>query len=401
MTPARVRRSRYLLLRCEDSGPVDVGELLRGRVRVAPARPVDAVSVLKGVQVELTDEQLDVLCAVPADRWVAAEDAGPEEVVRGLLDHGLLVGDADEPHLAELRRRDELLTSLKWNFWGAVYASLTRWHDVEIPVAAEMDADELAAASAEVVERKLGPPPPAFYSREDATGVLELPPPPEREHGLYDLLRARKTTRGFDTGARMSLDELSTVLAAVYGVHGWSRFAGEHFTLKKSSPSGGSLHPVEVYPLVQRVEGVEPGLYHYRAETHALETLEPLAAAEAEALATRLVTGQSYFGRAHVLFVLAARLERSLWKYRRHDKSYATLVMDAAHLSQTLYLVAAELGLGAFVTLAINDGYANERLGLDGVGHATLAINGCGRPAPSNLEPEYLPYTPRVTVIDP
>jgi nitroreductase len=52
--------------------------------------------------------------------------------------------------------------------------------------------------------------------------------------------------------------------------------------------------------------------------------------------------------------------------------------MDAAHLSQTLYLVAADLGLGAFVTIAVNARDIERELGLDGVGEGVVAMTGCG-----------------------
>ena len=81
--------------------------------------------------------------------------------------------------------------------------------------------------------------------------------------------------------------------------------------------------------------------------------------------------GQSYFGTAAVSFVLTARFYRNHWKYRRHQKAYAGILMDAAHLSQTLYLVSDDLGLGAYVTIAINARDIEARLGLDGVRRAS------------------------------
>jgi SagB-type dehydrogenase family enzyme len=79
-----------------------------------------------------------------------------------------------------------------------------------------------------------------------------------------------------------------------------------------------------------------------------------------------------------VSFVLTARFYRNHWKYRRHQKAYAGILMDAAHLSQTLYLVAEELQLGAFITLAINARDIERRLDLDGVSEGVIAITGCG-----------------------
>jgi hypothetical protein len=54
-------------------------------------------------------------------------------------------------------------------------------------------------------------------------------------------------------------------------------------------------------------------------------------------LATAFACGQEYLASAHVSFVLTARFERGYWKYRRRDVGYAALLMDAGHLSQTLY----------------------------------------------------------------
>jgi hypothetical protein len=70
--------------------------------------------------------------------------------------------------------------------------------------------------------------------------------------------------------------------------------------------------------------------------------------------------------------------------------------MDAAHLSQTLYLVATELELGAFVTIVINSGDIEERLGLDGIEQGVVSVCGCGPRLgrPSLLEPEFTAARP-------
>jgi SagB-type dehydrogenase family enzyme len=150
---------------------------------------------------------------------------------------------------------------------------------------------------------------------------------------------------------------------------------------------------VEAYPIVSNVRDVEPGIYHFDGRDHALTLLEPLAADEARRTATTFMCGQSYFGRAHVSCVLTARFYRNHWKYRRHDKAYTGILMDAAHLSQTLYLVSTDLGLGAFVTVAINSLDIEERLGLDGAEEGVVAIVGCG-PRAAGGSPLELSFTP-------
>ena len=77
--------------------------------------------------------------------------------------------------------------------------------------------------------------------------------------------------------------------------------------------------------------------------------------------------------------------------------------MDVGHLSQTLYLVCAELGLGAFVTAAVNGANIEERLGLEPFVEGAIAITGCGRRAPggSPLEPSFIVGHPPPTKGEP
>jgi SagB-type dehydrogenase family enzyme len=98
---------------------------------------------------------------------------------------------------------------------------------------------------------------------------------------------------------------------------------------------------------------------------------------------------------------MTSRFYRNYWKYRRHEKAYSVLLMDAAHLSQTFYLICTDLGLGAFVTAAINNNNIEKRLGLDGYSEGAVLICGCGKSAGKNLdlEPEYNPYLPGTTKI--
>ena len=244
-------------------------------------------------------------------------------------------------------------------------------------------------------------PPVAFHSVARSSAVHALPLV-ERDGDLYDVLLRRETTRSFDRGASLTLQELAVVLRYVFGYHGYMPLLGQVTTLKRTSPSAGGFHPIEAYPLITAVDGLEPGLYHYNGAEHSLELLAPLTVDEARSAATTFVCGQTYFGDAQVMLVLAARFDRAFWKYRNHRKALTALLMDAAHLSQTLYLVATELGLGAFVTAAINNTDIEERFGIDGYREGVLAVCGFGRPAAerSPFDPEFLPFVPRETARD-
>ena len=299
--------------------------------------------MLTGKEVALEPGDLDLLLSVPTGHWVPEDDLVDPAAARRLAERGLLVSNDPGEPFAELRARDERLTAIPWQRYAALHRSASAWTGLEVAVSDEAPPVELEETlhrgSPAFVER-YGPPPPHFHEVGEAAPL----PSPDRDGALYELLGGRRTTRGFDSGRPLSTAELSTVLGWVWGCRGTAALGDDVVVLKKTSPSGGSLHPIEVYPLVRAVEGVEPGLYHYSVERHGLTMVERLDAAGAEALADVFLGGQWYFASAPVLFVMAARFDRSFWKYRDHDKAYGAILIDAGHLSQTLYLVAEELG---------------------------------------------------------
>jgi len=398
----RVRRSRYVCFFCDDFPFLNVSLLVRGTVEPVTVRQVYALSILRGEPIPLSADEFELAASTPSDDWVEAVD---EETTRELARKGVLLSDENDPELDALRSRHESLESMGWNLEAALYYFLSKWHGIDLRrLAGQDETSDLLPPTEEAVRAfidRFGPPPAAFSSVEAPLAVRELPLV-ERKGELYDVLLRRRTTRSFDRSAPLAQWELAVVLRYVFGYHGYVPLLGQVTTLKRTSPSAGGFHPIEAYPLIMAVEDLDPGLYHYNPAEHALELLAPLGVDEARAVANAFVCGQTYFGDAHVLLVLAARFDRAFWKYRNHRKALTALMMDAAHLSQTLYLVATELGLGAFVTAAVNNVDIEERLGLDGYREGVLAVCGFGRPAAerSPFDPEFLPFVPRQTPRD-
>ena len=331
-----------------------------------------------GVELDLTDDDVELLRGLPEDRWTELDETPRlHELVRA----GVVVAEGGDA-------LDRRVSTLQWLPVAALFHRATSWRDVGVQL------DE-AAAEAERGDRE--PLPPDFKAVEGAQARIDLPLV-ERDDGLYALLVRRASARVFARERRLALRELAVLLRYVWGVHGSYPLARGGHGFRKTSPSGGSLHPVEVYPLLLDAEGFAAGLYHYRPDVHALELLEGLDADEARALAVEFTAGQRYFADAQALFVMTSRFYRNFWRYVRHDKAYAAQLMDAAHLSQTFYLVCTELGLGPFVTVAINNANVDDRLGLRALEEGSVAICGCGVPAadpPRNLQPSFEPFVLR------
>jgi SagB-type dehydrogenase family enzyme len=121
-----------------------------------------------------------------------------------------------------------------------------------------------------------------------------------------------------------------------------------------------------------------------------------MSRADAAKLLNEFTACQIYPQWCQGALILTARFYRSYWKYRLHPKALSVIYMDAGHLSQTFYLVCTQLGVGAFITAAINAVNIEEVLSLDPVKEGAIAICGFGNPhdGESGLEPNYLPYDP-------
>lgn len=335
----------------------------------------EAFSPLTGERVPLTKEQVAGLLEVPQDEFVACDEAW----VEGFCRLGLLVSDGSDRRSTELRRREQALGDLGWDFESAAFHLAKR------------------------VEGFRGAMAPPAARRSDAFkelggAAVELPPsdPPSE---LQRILLERRTCRDFDADGELTLDQLGTLLRYVWGAHAYTVGEGGPL-LAKTSPSGGSLHPLEAYPLLARVHGVESGLYHYSVRRHALELMERIEQRAVAELVEHFTAGQEWFSGAQALFLVTARFERSFAKYRQDPGAYQSLLLEAGHFSQAFYLVATELGLGPFVTSVINHADIDRRLGLDPYREGVLAVLGCGVPAGSQPVVHDRPYVPRETDLE-
>ena len=361
-----VRRTRHLVLAAPGD---DAAAALR------------VLSLLTGSRAELSFDEVRVLVGLSTRRWVWRVD---HEAI-SLASRGLLVSDERGEPFEDLRRRDAELTALGWHPAAAAFLVGTRWDGTRV-TAQRRDGSRPPRPP------RVGAPQSPFHLREGPRMPLSAV---THEDELHRLLHLRRTTRSFDSSRPVTKLELATLLHSVWGAHASAPLAHGDLAIRKTSPSGGGLHPVEVYPFVRRVEGVEPGIYHYRSGDHELVRLRALDGDACLELLERATAWQWYFADADVVFVMTARFARSFWKYRRHAKILRAIFLEAGHLSQTFYLLCTQLGLGPYITAAVDDAELERALELDPLFEAPVAVCGCGR-APiqrSPLDPEFRPLS--------
>jgi SagB-type dehydrogenase family enzyme len=166
----------------------------------------------------------------------------------------------------------------------------------------------------------------------------------------------------------MSLDELARLLFLSGGIT-----AGLHGNARRAAPSSGALYPIELYAVVHRVDGLEPGVYHYTPRAHAVEQLRT---GDFRQHVVDQAIGQEFLGSCGVVLFLTMILQRMRPKYQ--DRSYRYGLLEAGHVGENAYLAAASMGLGACGVGAFMDDAINEMLGVDGVEEAAVYMLAAG-----------------------
>ena len=171
---------------------------------------------------------------------------------------------------------------------------------------------------------------------------------------LTRVLASRRSRRKFD-GRPLTLGQLAYLLWAAQGVE--QTLPGRTV---RTVPSAGSRHPLELYAFVNRVEGLEPGLYHYLALDHQLELVNR-DEAQGDKLSQALLN-QPFAGHAPVCLVWTAVPYRTEWRYDSKAPKY--ILLDAGHSCQNVYLACESLGLGCCAIAAYEQEQLDALLGL-------------------------------------
>ena len=218
--------------------------------------------------------------------------------------------------------------------------------------------------------------PPVEKPVPEGAMLLDLVSPDDFTVGnlsVREVIRKRRSRRRF-TDEPLSLEEISYLLWATQGVSGTFQLKNGIVTLR-TVPSGGSLHPFETYLCVNRVQGLEAGLYRYLPLEHKLLFLraeEDLAARVAKAAA-----GQRFVMRAAVVFIWTAVPYRTEWRYG--PASHKIIAMDAGHMCQNLYIAAESIGAGTCAVGAYFQDEVDAILGVDGNEEFTIYLAPVGK----------------------
>jgi SagB-type dehydrogenase family enzyme len=230
-----------------------------------------------------------------------------------------------------------------------------------------------------VSDQEKGLPPPPIQKDYPKDGKLvELVPVDKITVGdvsLREMIGQRRSRRKY-TDEYLTNEELSYLLWSTQGISKivMGQGGGVRYHLR-TVPSGGARHPFETYLLVNRVEGIEPGIYRYIPVGHKLLFLRSGDGLVDEI--NEICMGQKFVGQGAVVFIWAAVPYRTEWRYTK--VAHKDIAMEAGHICQNLYLAAESIGGGACAILGYDQTSIDEFVGVDGRDEFVIYLSPAGK----------------------
>ncbi|RLU02516.1 MAG: SagB/ThcOx family dehydrogenase [Ketobacter sp.] len=190
---------------------------------------------------------------------------------------------------------------------------------------------------------------PDPFRRFDGAEQIDLPLLADRLVIPFSALSSDQpvAAQSVDVSCVATLLEISVALSA------WKQYGTARWSLRVN-PSSGNLHPTETYLIAIAVEGLSDGLYHYRADAHALELRCRFSEAALSEL--ELSQPQLYIGFSSVHW-------REAWKYG--ERAFRYCQHDVGHAMAAISYGAATLGWNISPQLMWGDDGLATLLGLD------------------------------------
>jgi SagB-type dehydrogenase family enzyme len=164
----------------------------------------------------------------------------------------------------------------------------------------------------------------------------------DTDPSFTSVLEGRHSVRRHDASSPISAAELGEFLYRSARIRRMRVEDGVEF-ISRPHASGGSVYEQEVYPVVTRVAGLEPGMYHYDGHDHQLNLVQPREHPAVRRMLQVAAQASTLGELPQVLLVISARVGRVLWKYE--GMGYSVVLRNTGALYQTLSLVASAMGL--------------------------------------------------------
>ena len=218
------------------------------------------------------------------------------------------------------------------------------------------------------------PQPPVELDIPGIAAIIDLPSAQDfqpAEISITQAIAERVSVRKYAERA-LSLAELSYLLWCTQGV----KSIEPHLVTLRTVPSAGARHAFETYILINRVNGLVPGLYKFLAIDHQLAKIDTGDSPISEVI-TEACLRQNFVRQSAATFIWTAAAYRMTYRYGQ--RGYRYLHIDAGHVCQNLYLAAGAIHSGVCAIAAFDDDKLNAALRLDGENQFAIYVATVGK----------------------
>ena len=196
--------------------------------------------------------------------------------------------------------------------------------------------------------------------------VIKLPQPSYT--GLISVEEALHKRRSMRVYSKepLSIREISQILWAAQGI------TEEKYVLR-TAPSAGALYPLEIYIAVSNVNELNPGVYKYKPQNHALKKIDE---GDKRLDISNAALQQDAIENSSAILIIFAVYERTAVKYGSRAERY--IHIEVGSVGQNIYLQSVSLGLGTVMIGAFKDEVLKRVLALQ-INESPLAIMPLGK----------------------
>lgn len=178
---------------------------------------------------------------------------------------------------------------------------------------------------------------------------------------ISEVINRRTSIRDFKRSV-LSLEKLNTLLEQSCGVRSTVSAYNRRDVTLRNFPTPGGLQCTEFYLVINEIENIPQGLYHYNSTQDCLELIER---GNFRWRVVNCCPSHEWLAEASIVIFIAPDISRLTWKYGAY-KSYRLAHLETGVVSQNLHLVATALELGSCMVFGFDDELVDSFLGLDG-----------------------------------
>ncbi len=187
---------------------------------------------------------------------------------------------------------------------------------------------------------------------------------------VLEAIKSRETRRKYKSQDPLTLKELSYLLYSTQGVR-----RKHNDIVYRTVPSAGNRHPFDTYVISLNIEGLEKGIYRYLPLSHSLVFHKKVD--ELEEKIDVACNNQIFVSKGVAVFVWVGVPYRTEWRYMNF--SHKSILLDAGHICQNLYLASESIGYGTCAIGSYDQELMDNLLGIDGEDEFTIYLAPVGK----------------------